>query len=90
MYSKVIQLDICVRVCVCVCACACVYVCIYSSTDYFPLKVIIMRGTGAAAAQRSGRDELPHVQGQEQWLHFAGAAMERYSTSKVRKTQVRQ
>jgi len=49
-----------------------------------------MRGTGAAAAQCSGRDELPHVQGQEQWLHFAGAAMERYSTSKVRKTQVRQ
>ena len=49
-----------------------------------------MRGTGAAAARHSGRDELPHVQGQKQWLHFAGAAMKRYSTSKVRKTQVRQ
>ena len=72
----------------------------------------------------SGREELPHVQGQGQWpreatpsprsgavakrnystfkvrmgnlvqgkeqrLHFAGAAVKRYLTSKVRKTQVR-
>ena len=29
------------------------------------------------------------VQGKEQQLHFAGAAMKRYPTSKVRGTQVR-
>ena len=39
---------------------------------------------------RSGsHEELPHVQGKEQWLHFAGAAVKRYPTSKVRETQVR-
>ena len=30
------------------------------------------------------------VQGKEQRLHFAGAAMKSYPTSKVRETQVRQ
>ena len=30
------------------------------------------------------------VQGKEQWLHFAGAAVRRYPMSKVRETQVRQ
>jgi len=37
-----------------------------------------------------GREELPHVQGQEQQLHFAGTAVKRYPMSKVRETQVRQ
>ena len=32
----------------------------------------------------SGQEELPHIQGEEQRLHFAGAAMKRYPTSKVR------
>ena len=36
-----------------------------------------------------GQEGLPHVQGKEQQLHFAGAAMKRYPTSKVRETQVR-
>ena len=30
------------------------------------------------------------IQGKEQQLHFAGAAVKRYSTSKVREAQVRQ
>ena len=30
------------------------------------------------------------VQGKEQWLHFAGAAVKRYPMSKARETQVRQ
>ena len=30
------------------------------------------------------------VQGKEQWLCFAGAAVKRYPMSKVRETQVRQ
>ena len=58
---------------------------------------------GAAAVQlQEGREELLHVQGQEgrpweipldqgkeQRLCFAGAAMKRYPTTKVRETQVR-
>ena len=56
----------------------------------------------ATAAQKHGGEELPHVpirrgspeelpyfQGKEQRLHFAGAAVKRYPTSKVRETQVR-
>ena len=40
---------------------------------------------------RSGSgEEIPHIQGKEQWLQFAGAAMKRYPTYKVRETQVRQ
>ena len=37
----------------------------------------------------NSREELPHVQGKEQKLNFAGAAMKRYPTSKVRETQVK-
>ena len=37
-----------------------------------------------------GREEIPLVQGKEQRLCFAGAAMKRYPMSKVRETQVRQ
>ena len=33
--------------------------------------------------------EIPLIQGKEQRLHFAGAAVERYPTIKVRETQVR-
>ena len=40
--------------------------------------------------RRGSREEIPLVQGKEQWLCFAGAAVKRYSTSKVRETQVRQ
>ena len=38
--------------------------------------------------RRGGREEIPLVQGKDQWLHFAGAAVNRYPTSKVRETQV--
>ena len=51
------------------------------------------RGTrgprGTIPLSRSGDEEIPLVQGKEQWLRFAGAAMKRYLTSKVRETQVR-
>ena len=40
--------------------------------------------------RRGGGEEIALVQGKEQWLRFAGAAVKRYSTSKVRETQVRQ
>ena len=40
--------------------------------------------------RRGGGEEIPLVQGKEQRLHFAGAAVKRYPISKVRETQVRQ
>ena len=43
-------------------------------------------GVGAVRSQ----EEIPHTQGQQQWLHFAGAAMKRYPMFKVRETLVRQ
>ena len=39
--------------------------------------------------RRGSGEEILLVQGKEQQLHFARAAMKRYSTYKVRKTQVR-
>ena len=39
--------------------------------------------------RRGGGEEIPLIQGKEQWLCFAGAAVKRYPTSKVRETQVR-
>ena len=53
---------------------------------------------GAAAVRRysmsqvsgGGCEEILHIQGKEQQLHFAGTAMKKYSMSKVRKIPVRQ
>ena len=39
--------------------------------------------------RRGSGEEIPLIQGKEQQLHFAGAAMKRHLTSKVRETQVR-
>ena len=39
--------------------------------------------------RRGGGEEIPLVQGKEWWLHFAGTAMKRFPTSKVKETQVR-
>ena len=36
-----------------------------------------------------GREEIPLIQGKEQRLCFAEAAVKRYPTSKVRETQIR-
>ena len=38
---------------------------------------------------KGGGEEIPLIQGKEQWLRFAGAVMKRYPMSKVRETQVR-
>ena len=38
--------------------------------------------------RRGGHEEIPLVQGKEQWLCFAGAAVKKYPTPKVRETQV--
>ena len=39
--------------------------------------------------RRGGHEDIPLVQGKEQRLPFAGAAVKRYPTFKVRETQVR-
>ena len=39
--------------------------------------------------RRGGGEEILLIQGQEQQLHFAGAAVRRYPMSKLRETQVR-
>ena len=39
--------------------------------------------------RKGGDEEIPLVQGKEQWLCIAGVAMKRYPTPKVRETQVR-
>ena len=39
--------------------------------------------------RRGGGEEIPLLQGKEQRLHFAGAAVKRYPTSTVKETQVR-
>ena len=40
--------------------------------------------------RRGGPEEILLIQGKEQRLRFAGAAVKGYPTSKVRETQVRQ
>ena len=39
--------------------------------------------------RKGGGEEMPLVHGKEQRLHFVGAAVKRYPTPKVGKTQVR-
>ena len=39
--------------------------------------------------RKGSGEEIPLVQGKEQWLCFAGAAVKRYPMPKVRETQVR-
>ena len=39
--------------------------------------------------RKGGSEEIPLVQGKEQQLHFARAAVKRYRMPKVRETQVR-
>ena len=40
--------------------------------------------------RKGGGEEIPLIQGKEQRLYFAGAAVKRYPTSKVKEIQVRQ
>ena len=39
--------------------------------------------------RRGGHEEIPLIQGKEQRLHFAGAAVKRYPTSKVKKKTIK-
>ena len=38
--------------------------------------------------RKGGGEEIPYVQGKDQWLRFAGAAMKRYPTPKVKEIKV--
>ena len=49
----------------------------------------VERSYSTFKVRRGGREEIPLIQGKEQQLCFAGAAVKRYPTSKVRETQVR-
>ena len=46
------------------------------------------RSCSTSKVRRGGCEEIPLFQGKEQWLHFAGVAVKRYPTSKVREAQV--
>ena len=47
------------------------------------------RSYSMSEVRRGSHEEIPLIKGKEQ-LHFTGAAMKRYPTSKVRETQVRE
>ena len=47
------------------------------------------RSYSTSKVRRGGPENIRLGQGKEQWLHFAGAAVKRYPTSKVGETQVR-
>ena len=49
-----------------------------------------MRSRFMFKVRRGSGEEIPLVQGKEQWLFFSEASVKRYPTSKVRETQVRE
>ena len=55
----------------------------------FSFKIHGVRGGPTLKVRKGGGEEIPLVQGKEQWLRFAGAAVKRYPNPKVRETQVR-
>ena len=48
-----------------------------------------LRSYPTLKVRKGGGEEIPLVQSKQQWLRFAGAAVKRYPTPKVRETQVR-
>ena len=47
------------------------------------------RSHSALKIRRGSGEEIPLLQDKEQWLRFAGTAVKRYPTTKVRETQAR-
>ena len=60
-----------------------------SKEQWLPRHRRAKRSYSTFKVRRGGYEEIPLVQGKEQWLHFAGAAVKRYPMPKVRETQVR-
>ena len=54
-----------------------------------PTHTFLLPSYPTLKVRKGGGEEIPPVQGKEQWLCFAGAAVKRYPTPKVRETQVR-
>ena len=54
-----------------------------------PQGVYIISLRSLLKVRKGSGEEIPLVQGKEQWLSFAGAAVKRYRMSKVRETHVR-
>ena len=50
---------------------------------------VLTRSYPTLKVRKGGGEEIPLIQGKEQWLNFARTAMKRYPTPKVRETQVR-
>ena len=48
-----------------------------------------LRSFSTFKVRRGSGEEIPLIQGKEQWLCFAGAAVKRYPKYKVRENQVR-
>ena len=55
--------------------------------SFYPISLNLQRAERSYSTFKVRRGDF--IQGKEQWLHFAGAAVKRYPTSKVRETQVR-
>ena len=55
----------------------------------YPRSGAVAERSNASKVRRGGHEEIPFVQAKEQRLSFAGAAVNRYPTSKIRETQVR-
>ena len=53
------------------------------------ISIIAPLGHPTLKVRKGGGEEIPLVQGKAQRLRFAGAAMNKYPTPKVRETQVR-
>ena len=47
----------------------------------------VERSYSTFKVRKGGHEEIPLIQGKEQWLCFARAAVNRYPMSKVRETQ---
>ena len=66
------------------------YSCLENSMDRGAWRAIVHAvSMSQTQVRKGGGEEIPLVQGKEQWLSFAGAAVKRYPTPKVTETQVR-
>ena len=61
-----------------------------SKEQWLPRHRRAKRSYSTFKVRRGGYEEIIHVHGKEQRLRFAGSAVKRYPTSKVRETPVRQ
>ena len=60
-----------------------------SKEQWLPGRRRAYRSHPTLKVRKGGREEISLIQGKEQQLCFAGAAMKIYPTPKVRETQVR-